>query len=161
MRRRRGSARGDLAYLTIRTAVQSSHRIPGRSADTSPLLHLPCTTPARVAPRLPSRRRSRTPPGPPPCCTALRCIPSPGGPAWPPRRPGMRGAAWAAGTAPPRAAAASRLPGREREDEARGSAEERGEIREREGTRCQPGLRTQRPPGSGLRDAAAGRERTE
>ena len=108
MRRRRDGARGDPAALTLHLAAPGAGRTPPRPA------------------RSPSRGRSRTLPGPPPGCTAPRCTPSPGGPAWPPRRPGRRGAAWASGTAPPRAPAGSRLPGRGREDAAGGAGRERG-----------------------------------
>lgn len=57
----------------------------------------------------PSPGRSRTPLWPPPCCTPPPRTPVPGGPAWPPRRLGRRGAAWAAGTAPPHAPATVQL----------------------------------------------------
>lgn len=112
MRCCRDSARGDLSALKLRTAVP-----PSRGAHLPPA-HLPGTALAHPAARSPSRGRSRTPRGPPPCCTAPRRTPSPGGLAWPPRRPGRRGAAWAAGTEPPRAPAASRLHRRGREDAA-------------------------------------------
>lgn len=104
----------------FRMAVPLSRGIPRRSAHTS---HLRTSE----APRSPSQGRSRTPPGPPPGCTAPRYIPSPGGPAWLPRRPGRRGDAWAAGTEPPRAPAASRLHRRGRED---ASGRERRESRD-------------------------------
>lgn len=67
------------------------------------------TPPRDLGARSPSRGHFRTPLWPPPCCTPPPRTPVPGGPAWPPRRLGRRGAAWAAGTAPPLAPAATQL----------------------------------------------------
>lgn len=123
--------RDDLAALPNTTqggpARPRNPKNPGAHLPRLPTL--PAPQPRARSPRSPFRGRSQTPPGPPPCCTVPRYTPSPGGPAWPPRRPGRRGAAWAAGTALPRAPAASRLPGRGREGEAGRSGERAGRQR--------------------------------